>query len=386
MKKLKILGILLDIAKTKKGISGSRSFLYNHLQSKGCVSKLIDPSLSHFQEKMNIIKNFSVIKKQWILKQKLDVLPRHIRSNKLSIIIDKKNYDFNAILQIGSEFRLNNTKRAESVPKFSYHDNNFVTYMKSGFDSVLLKSYKNKYEKQIKEIYNFEKSTYDNLNGIFCMTDYLRKSFIEDFKQPEDKVHTVYFGPNFDLGSINEYVKDYTNKNILFVSKDSFEAKGGIILLQAFKSIRDKYKNAKLIIVGPKQNINLRGVEWVGFADKRTPEGRRKLKNAYMNSSLFVLPSFGEPTGNVFLEAMAFKLPCIGANQGATPEIIISNQCGRVVKKINSTKDLSNTIIEMFENESLMRQYGENGYYAIKKKYNWDLVCNRALSIMNRYL
>ena len=46
---------------------------------------------------------------------------------------------------------------------------------------------------------------------------------------------------------------------------------------------------------------------------------------------MFVMPSLYEPYGIVFAEAMAHRLPCIGADNCAMPEIIKHGETGYVV-------------------------------------------------------
>ena len=384
MKGIRILGVLLNIPLVQKKVSGSRSLVYEHLRSKGYIAGLVDPALRFLKRKMYFFKNISTDKNSWLLKLNLDVCIRHSISKNLKRKIDLTPYNFNIILQIGSQFHLHKIKGLENIPKFSYHDNNVKLYYDSGFDSIAAKN-KWKYKRMFEKAFAFEKEVYDNLNGIFVYTDFHRNSFLRDFEQLEEKVHTIGFGCNIKEDLISDYEKDYSNRTILFVAKDSFKQKGGILLLEAFKKVRNKYKNAKLIILGPKKKFNIPNVEWIGFINKRIPDAEQRIINLYKKASLFVMPSFGEPAGVAFLEAMAFKLPIIGARQGATNAIVCDNKCGFVIKRPDS-KELADKIIEMFENESLMELFGKNGIRAIQTKYNWNVVCRKAIEIISKFV
>ena len=385
MKNVNILGFLLDIPIAKRGVSGSRAFLYKHLRGKNFVSTLIDAEMSSIQKRLNLIKNFSFNKSLWLTKNNLDVTQRRKRTNMLKNKMNVIDRNYNCTLQVGSGFSLAKVQELKNIPKFFYGDNNVMNYIKYGFDTQIINNNQRMFKNIIQENYDFEKEVYDDLTGIMCMTEYHKKSFINEFNLPEEKIYNINFGCNLDNSLIQDYEKDYSDRTILFVAKDSFKDKGGELLLDAFTKVKEKYADAKILIVGPKQNIDISGVKWVGYINKKSPGGMQKLINFYKSSTLFVMPSFGEPTGNVFLEAMAFKLPCIGADQGATPEILIKNDCGRVLTK-KSTKELSNLIIEMFENEDQMKKYGRNGFAAIKTIYNWDVVLDKAHRIMASYL
>ena len=70
MKKISLLGVLLNIPLVQKKVSGSRSFLYEHLVNKGYVAGIIDPVLTDWQKKYYLIKNFALNKNEWLLKRK----------------------------------------------------------------------------------------------------------------------------------------------------------------------------------------------------------------------------------------------------------------------------------------------------------------------------
>ena len=92
-----------------------------------------------------------------------------------------------------------------------------------------------------------EKELYDNASQVFTFSEFARSSVIEDYKIDENKVSTVYTGPNIkEIPSSIE--KDYSNKTILFVGKD-FHRKGGPTLIKAFKKVKQEIKDAKLIMV-----------------------------------------------------------------------------------------------------------------------------------------
>ena len=315
----------------------------------------------------------------------LDVSSRNKITHKLKGLIETASFNFNSVLQIGAEFQLHKVYHLKGIPKFSYHDNNVSIYFKAGFDATAIKE-KNKYRQNFEKAFNFEKEVYDHLDGIFVMTPFHRRSFIDDFDLLPEKVHDIGYGSNIGIDQeIVNYKKDYANHSILFVAKDSFEKKGGVLLINAFKIVKKKYKDAKLVIVGPKQSINEDGIFWEGMIDKRRKKEEERLKNIYRNSSLFVLPGFGEPAGVAFLEAMSFKLPIIGAAQGATPTIILDNNCGLVIEKRDHI-ELADKIITLFENEKLMEEFGRNSLDAINKKYNWETVCEKAARIIRSHL
>ncbi|MGD0072566.1 MAG: hypothetical protein ABSB71_13520 [Candidatus Bathyarchaeia archaeon] len=73
---------------------------------------------------------------------------------------------------------------------------------------------------------NTDKTTWMNLQQVlfsrayrvFTMSEHTRKSVIEDYHLPPDKVATVYAGPN--LATLPSFEKNVSNKMILFVGGD----------------------------------------------------------------------------------------------------------------------------------------------------------------------
>jgi glycosyltransferase involved in cell wall biosynthesis len=197
----------------------------------------------------------------------------------------------------------------------------------------------------------------------------LKKSFVHDFGISEEKVITVYAGTNL---KVEDFDKNYDSKTILFVGKN-FERKGGEALLEAFRLVRKKIKDAKLIIIGPNLNINKEGVEVKGLITDKN-----ELAKYFKQASIFVLPSLFEPFGIVFAEAFAYKNPCIGSNICAMPEIIEEGKGGFLISP-NDYKILADRIITLLEDENLSKKMGSYGFEKVKNIFNWDIVVNKML-------
>ena len=145
-------------------------------------------------------------------------------------------------------------------------------------------------------------------------------------------------------------------KYILTVSRLVYE-KGIHILIKAFKKI--KKQDYKLIIVGDgiykKKLIKLvKSLKlqkkviftgWINNPDK-----------FYLKSKLFILPSFFEGFGNVLIEAMNLKVPCISTLGSGSPKEILGNgKYGYLVQKQN-VNELTKKINYCLENPIEMKK------------------------------
>jgi len=221
---------------------------------------------------------------------------------------------------------------------------------------------------------------------IFTFCDYIKKVLIRDYKIDPKKIITVGAGPNFKRLP-KKVDKQYDGKTILFVGRDFFR-KGGIALLGAFKIIKKEIPDARLIIVSYPLKVWSRGrnLESLGIIIKEKAN-KRLLGVLYRKASVFVMPSLYEAFGIAFLEAMAYKLPCIGTNKCAMPEIIDDGKTGFLVPP-NNPQALAEKIIFLLRHKKIAREMGERGRKKVINYYNWDLVAKRMVnefdSILNK--
>lgn len=214
---------------------------------------------------------------------------------------------------------------------------------------------------------NLQQILFSRASRIFTMSEHARRSVIEDFHVHPDKVAAVYAGPNLDR--LPSFEKNVSSKTILFVGKD-FRRKGGITLSRAFKEVKKRVGDAKLFIVGSKPKISSPGITVKGFVKKE------ELTYLYKNASVFAMPSIYEPFGHVFLEAMAYKTPCIGSCNDAMPEIIEDGRSGFTIPPHDHLK-LSEKIVYLLEDENSIKSMGEEGRRRIERSLNWDAVAKR---------
>lgn len=97
--------------------------------------------------------------------------------------------------------------------------------------------------------------------------------------------------------------------------------------------------------------------------------GEEKIKRFKM-ADLFVLPSLSEGLPLVLLEAMAAKLPIVATDVGSCKKLVETAKCGIIVPPSN-TKKLAEAILKIKADK---KNYGENGYEFVKKKYTWEKV------------
>lgn len=152
------------------------------------------------------------------------------------------------------------------------------------------------------------------------------------------------------------------------------ENKGVDILLQAFANFRKKYcaTEAKLHIAGDGYfRPNLEKIcQRLGITESVIFYGfigdKERLKQLFLNSDLFVLPSKSEGIPKVLLEAMAYGVPILTTNVGGIPDII-QNEVNGLMVSPNSIEELEKGIARILVNRQFRQKLIEGGYLFIRE-------------------
>lgn len=215
-----------------------------------------------------------------------------------------------------------------------------------------------------------ERATYQGAQFLFPRSEFLRHSMIEDYGCDPARVIRVGGGANFSPVALDG--KRYDRQVALFVGSD-FVRKGGLTLLQAWKQVRRQLSGAELWIVGPKRPVGppQDGVRWHGFVADRAA-----IAQLYAEATIFVMPSLFEPWGHVFFEAMAYGLPCIGTNHGATPEIVRDGETGLLVPA-GQAQPLTDAIVALLADPQRAEAFGRRAQAETASGHTWDDVVSR---------
>jgi glycosyltransferase involved in cell wall biosynthesis len=128
-----------------------------------------------------------------------------------------------------------------------------------------------------------------------------------------------------------------------------------------------------------KERLDLDNVHFISFKSKE------ELKEFYMASDLFVLPTREDIWGLVINEAMAYGLPVITTNKCvAGLELVKDNQNGFIVP-INNHRILTKRIEELIEDKNLLNKMGRNSLIKIKR-YTLENMAKETFEIFENIL
>ncbi|MCP4762540.1 MAG: glycosyltransferase family 4 protein, partial [archaeon] len=196
---------------------------------------------------------------------------------------------------------------------------------------------------------------------------------------PKSKVKNSYFKEMF----FRKKEKNY--KMVLYCGYKNYE-KGAISVLKSIPHILEKTKKVYFVLIGPPvmgynrefakvkklanvRIINLTPDNLIGYFDK-------KKIAAFKEADLYLMPSRSDAFGIAFLEAWAAGKPVIGANIGATPQVIEDSVDGFLVE-FDDPLDISQKVVKLLKNKKLGRKFGMAGKEKIKTGHTWEIIAKK---------
>jgi glycosyltransferase involved in cell wall biosynthesis len=340
--------------------SGTSAFLVRALERAGALAGAVDAS-SDAVDRLEQLASFSPSRARWRQRYHsrssfASGLARSLRSGAARRRLDREP---EAVLHVGAWSLLPGRVRA------SYHDGNLALSLARGEPLLDARS------RSVQRALAADRRFYDRMDVLLPMSDWLRRSFVEDFGQDPAKVVTVGAGANLrELPDVPE--RTFEQPRFLFVGKQ-WERKGGPQLLDAFRHVHAERPDAELWIVGPERApAAAPGVRFFGRISRATTHGERRLGELYTGATAFAMPSLYEPFGIVFLEAMAYGLACVASDRCAMPEIVADGVSGFTVDP-HEVDALGERLLELVDPERA-RALGLGGRRRLEGCFTWDAV------------
>ncbi|PSB20651.1 glycosyltransferase family 1 protein [Phormidesmis priestleyi ULC007] len=208
-----------------------------------------------------------------------------------------------------------------------------------------------------------DKKVFEAAKDVVTFSEAARRSVIDDYGIIPEKVTVIY--PGVDLKKIPLAASTTKSKpyKILFVGGD-FERKGGHDLVKVFLEKFADRAELHLVTQTPIQadhpniylykNIKAYTPEWLQL---------------YHQADVFAMPTYAEPFGWVFLEAMAAGLPIIATHITAIPEMVTHGENGFLIEPGDRTA-LAQSIEHLINSPELGQKMGQQGRQLVEQKFN----------------
>ncbi len=189
-----------------------------------------------------------------------------------------------------------------------------------------------------------------------------------------------------ELGLSSENLVILTASRIVLGTKNILGQKGIITLLEAFSKLAPRYPQWRLVIaVGkPPQSLDDEYQKahrmLLGYIQLHNVEQQTivqtvpldEMPKMYNSADVFVLPSENETFGQVFIEAMACRVPVIGSKVGGIPEIISDSYNGFLVPPHDASV-LAHRIEKILIDPDLQERFVTAGMKTVDEKFTLDI-------------
>lgn len=201
----------------------------------------------------------------------------------------------------------------------------------------------------------------------------------------KQKVEKIYSG--IQLDQFRPVTTDTKTKNrekwklrkedlVIGIVSKLWEGKGHITLIKAFRALKQRVNNVKLVIVGEGDLYGelVRVVDKNGLSDSVLFTGfQMDVSEILSTFDVAVLPSFFEGMGRVLLEAMAMEKPVVASNVGGIPDLVKHQFNGLLVKPGN-VAELTNALERILSDKVLSSKMGKEGRKRIQEQFSSDIM------------
>jgi len=159
-----------------------------------------------------------------------------------------------------------------------------------------------------------------------------------------------------------------------------FHWKGHGDLLRAFARVHREFPEARLLIVGDDDPAGIAGEPFsaqlkatareLGVAGRVLFTGfRSDVPRLLAAADVYSMPSFEEPFGLVFLEAMAMKRPVVALDSGGTPEVVEHGKSG-LLSPPGEVGALAENLRSLLRAPEMRARMGEYGRRQVEERFN----------------
>lgn len=234
------------------------------------------------------------------------------------------------------------------------------------------------------------KKVFSKSNKIISPSPRLQKDLLDNFGLDSDAIPYGIDNNEIFTSGKNSSFSEKSKSTILLSVSRLIKTKGIDLNLYAFKKLLSKYDDLIYLIIGkgPMQ-LHLENlakelkiekkVKFIGFLP------HKKIMQYMFSCDIFVLPSWQETLGLVYIEAMAHGKPVIGVKGQGIDGIVEHKRNGMLVepKDIDSLVEM---IAYLIDHPQEAKKMGERAKKLVLENYTWEKNAEKTIKIYKEIL
>jgi glycosyltransferase involved in cell wall biosynthesis len=221
-----------------------------------------------------------------------------------------------------------------------------------------------------------EQAAFRNTSKLLFSSHWAARSAIEDYGIEPQKVHTIFWGANFDHFPSREQAlakKQSGQCRLLFMGVN-WQRKGGNIAYETLLKLEEMGIEAELIVCGstPPSGIIHKRLKIIPYLDKNDERQAREIEKLYAMSDFLILPTRADCVPNAIGEANAFGMPVITADTGGIADAVRDDKNGYVLPFEARGEAYAQVIAELYRDEERYRQLAQSSRATFETYLNWD--------------
>ena len=168
---------------------------------------------------------------------------------------------------------------------------------------------------------------------------------------------------------------------LLFIGRD-WNRKGGRLVLETLRVLRDRGIDASLTVVGTTPPETDLPVETIGFLNRQIPEDLERYRSLWRDATFLFMPSRAETFGAVYAEAAANGVPSLALDIGGVGDAVVDGENGRLLSPEVNAETCADSITELLRTPEAYERLVRTSRDRYETTLNWNAWCKTTLGIL----
>jgi glycosyltransferase involved in cell wall biosynthesis len=203
---------------------------------------------------------------------------------------------------------------------------------------------------------------------VLFTSDWAAKRAISQYRLESYRVSSVGIFGNIEMPARDAYMG---GKDFVFVSTN-FDAKGGRVVLSAFRELKKHHSDATLTIVGDRPT-DLRvepGIAFTGFLRKEIRHECQRLQDILGRARALVHPTKRDVSPLLIIEAGYAGCPVISSRRFAIPELVDHGRTGLLLDDPFQASTVAQAMCWMLDNDEEYQQMREAAWEKTRRVHS----------------